>query len=1259
MRGLIFHEMGVHFGRDVFSDSEWNSVLDELYKLGQNGDDIVNTAVARVMRNYGYKKADSGRPFDPAAKHINFHGRREFWEEVLAHVVEIKQPALDSPSRKGLLDKIKDAFRTFFNKVFGTDMNASNITLDDIVNLIGYSTWHSGILALERHGDSKNMSKLRDRKRKEFLDGSIMKEPVYHGTSSDWSAPLIEKTQLGLHVGTSIAAINISASKHFRDKPIQESEALAELADEVEAWKPGWEARISNRDLDKIAISWDPKLRLRTSDNLADAQGLFDSLGMQKEVGYTWFEKGANIRRGYINVQNPFIAGDLGNFSDPTSWFTHANRVLGGGVAYNSPESQEVVWEKISKLARSNARTRRSLLDESDIAGAFGLEAKFSRELRALLKEEGYDSIEYTNDAEDVGSKSWTLLDDNQYKSVDDLSFDSGTGIFSTKKVISQPNSSAIVESRRLERETAREVVKSRIGTARANSALKWMQRRIEPLMAVEGYTLLEAKRMLTKGKVGEWANTGRIVFDVLNEATPTEKKAIYKYFTTRNADPSKLPTRKVKFAEHRTVVRGARAGPTAPSVSIKEKVIETKKEIASMGERLVAAGLITDAQYAEWKNQYLPRVYMEHVMGGRDRIGIGGLRASSLTYTKHRKDHEKFLNDVISGRIDDPAFLAGRYLTMAGSDLAIIEYLSYIASDPGNNKWVLPGQIMTFRNMIGTAAYFKNLASDISTRANAGKRVDPARSAEMLELSSEMNAAADQVSVDMRGLNMDNYRKVPDSPRYGAMRELWVHKDIWNDINGLGITGNPTWGWLLKWSGRAQTTFKYTKVPMNIPTQVRNMISNAILMNVSGTNFLRIPGAVSKAMHDVSTNGKYMQLARKYGLETTTFAATELGQIDRELATVKAKGDSFEGMWARARIFFNDYGDVGGRAYQKTEVLFKVAKMIDLMENHGKKEVEAAKLANEALLDYGNVSQGIRMLRTLPLGSPFITFNAKVMAQMARNIKNHPFASLKYAALPYLLMEMFLSQNDDLDEGDWDALMDFLPDYMEKEFSTMVFPYKDENNRWQAWDVSFFLPWGAHVALAKNVAKGEFGDAIYKSIGMFTGPAEIPIALKLNKDPFTRQPIYNEFDPVHQRYQDMMMFVASYMIPPMLTPRNKAGDIITGGGPLIKTMMAADIIDGNVDRDGLPRYTLKDATLSWFGVSRQKLGPQDVETALYFKEREIRKIQQRAERMLSDPSLSREKRERLANEYREHMFKIIQEHRKWAESLKRFERLF
>ena len=73
---------------------------------------------------------------------------------------------------------------------------------------------------------------------------------------------------------------------------------------------------------------------------------------------------------------------------------------------------------------------------------------------------------------------------------------------------------------------------------------------------------------------------------------------------------------------------------------------------------------------------------------------------------------------------------------------------------------------------------------------------------------------------------------------------------------------------------------------------------------------------------------------------------------------------------------------DVGGRAYQKSEVLFKVAKIIDMMESKGASESEAAIAANKAILDYSSVSQGLRWLRKVPFGSPFVTFNAKVMFQ-------------------------------------------------------------------------------------------------------------------------------------------------------------------------------------------------------------------------------------------------------------------------------------
>ena len=1035
----------------------------------------------------------------------------------------------------------------------------------------------------------------------------------------------------------------------------------------VDALTPGWEDKISNKVLDDYFIRWNPYKTMSYKGEPWNAEYTRFGLG-----------HGSNVRQGYVNIKNPlYVTKDLMAWEKPQAWFQYANSVeaeseitkfeaLMGNTSYDVPLGEEGValdmtaksdvMVEISKLAR---KYHTLMSKEVPSKSLKDYEAEFSDKLRRLLKSNGYDSIQYVNGHEDKGSTSYILLDDNMYKSVDDFAFD-GTSIFSTKRAINQTNESEIVESRRVGEATATETALSRIGNSRANSFLKGIQKAIEPLMAIEGYDKLEVQRMLTKGEIGKWENTGRIVFDILNQTNAAEKKQIYKYFTTRDASSKGLPNRKVSFAEERTIMRGTRPGDKAVTrkVSIRDKVIETKKRIASIGEDLVKTGMITTEQYAEWKNKYLPKMYIEHVMGGQDKLGIG-FRVSPLNYTKTRQQHDSFLKDVLSGRIDDPGFLAGRYITMAGSDMAIIKYLDFIASDIGNNNWVLPKQLMSFKGINGTASYFKNLAKDLSNRADLGSKLSPERAKEMKKLAAQMDSAADKISPDLRNVDVRKYHKVPDTDRYGTMRGLYVHKDIWNDINGLGIAGNPMWGNLLKWSGRVQQTFKYTKVPMNIPTQVRNIISNTILMNVSGTNMLRIPGVLSKAMYDVSTNGKYMQLARKYGIETTTFSATELGRIDRELASVKSKADTFDGMWARARIFFNDYLDVGGRAYQKTEVLFKVAKMIDLMENHNKSEAEAAKLANEALLDYGNVSQAVRLIRTLPLGSPFVTFNAKAMVQMGRNIKNHPFASLKYAAIPYLMMEMFLSQNDDLDEDDWDSLMEFLPDYMETEFSTMVFPYKDDNGKWKAWDISFFLPWGAHLHLAKNVSKGELGKAVYENIGMFTGPAELPVALKLNEDPFTGQPIYDEADPPWQRFQDTMHFIASYAMPPMLMPRNRAGDTIKGGGPLWKTMMAFDMIEGNVGKDGLPRYSVGDSVWSWGGFSFQKVGRKDVANKLFFKQKDLDAINKRFLQMMQDPGLSQETRERLTQAYREYWMDVYLESSEWAEHLEDVEKLF
>jgi hypothetical protein len=390
--------------------------------------------------------------------------------------------------------------------------------------------------------------------------------------------------------------------------------------------------------------------------------------------------------------------------------------------------------------------------------------------------------------------------------------------------------------------------------------------------------------------------------------------------------------------------------------------------------------------------------------------------------------------------------------------------------------------------------------------------------------------------------------------------------------------------------------------------------------------------------------------LARKYGIESTTFAAEELVNMDRELLKLKAEKDSWSGMWAKTKIFFNDYLDVGGRAYQKTEVMFKVAKMIDLMENHGKSEAEAARLANEALLDYSNVSQGVRVIRSMPLGSPFITFNLKAGAQMIRNIRNHPIAVAKYAAIPYIISEMLLDNNDDIEEEDIPAMQKLVADYMEGNLTTMILPWKDGEGRLRVFDMGYFLPWGAHLSMAKNLMEGEFGEAA-KTPGFFGGPFELVAGIKTNVDPFTGQEIWNESDPPLQRYQDMLGFMASYAMPPMLWPRNKSGDVIGNGGQLIKTLMAIGFLDGNIDVDGLPKNTIPSSILSWLGINTSPLTKETAGRKLFFIGRYAKSIQSRILKLIDDPNISEEDRNKLIDEYRMHQQNALGKYREYSEA--------
>lgn len=1175
-RSLIMHEVGVHAGKNIFSGQEFDLVMDQVVKLYDQKDPEFVNAFNVVKKTY------------PKLQLFE----RRFNEEVLAHVIESKAYNLETIN-KSLFDKLKTAFQKFFEKLFYTvsgdktrvDNLTPDVTADDMFNLIsGYSMRNVYSYALKRHGDSKNFSNVRTRNRDNFVKDSVVKSPMFHAGHYNFSAPVLDKTELGLHVGTENAA------------------------------------------LERVA---------------GDRQ---------------------KLKKGYINIQNPFEFNDAGYFGSPKAFQVELGKRAGlvsdekDLKEYRELFSIAAGWEiAISKIKEPSANAplldihleRVKYAQDKDKA-----QRGFMEDIRNALISFGYDSIAYTNTQEDVGSISYILLKDNQFKDVDSLMFRSGTNVFMDKRVIEESPEKAVEQSRKIESIAGPQVTNTRKAQGKMFGVLKTMQRAIEPLMTVQGYSELETARMLAKGEVSKAHNTGRVLFDTLYQANKKEQREILKYFETKDASPDNLPDRKVSVAMQPTVARGTRSDArTAERVSIKDSVIQAKKQIEKLGQDLVDMGLITQEQYNELKGSYLPRTYLEYL--GKDRLGIG-LGTSKLNYTKARTSTDTFLRDVMDGRIKDPGFLAARYISMAGSDIATIKYLDFIAADTGQNGWVLPNQIVNFEGMKGTVGFWNERLDGIRRNAAQMESLNPAQAKEMNAFASKLQRAIDAVGTIPAA---QGYKRIPDSARYGAMRGLYVKKEIANDIMSQEslYTNNEFLNSVLNVSSKATKVFKYTKVPMNIPTQARNVISNIVLMDTSGTNFFKIPGLLNRAIQDIVSNGKYMELARKYGIESTTFASEELVTMDKELQKIKSQDKGWSGLWARSQVFFNDYLDVGGRAYQKTEVMFKIAKMIDLMENHGKSEAEAAKLANEALLDYSNVSQGVRVIRSMPLGSPFITFNLKAGAQMIRNIRNHPIAVAKYAAIPYIVSQMLLENNDDIEEEDIPAMQKLVADYMEGNMTTMILPWKDEQGRLRVFDMGYFLPWGAHLSMAKNLMEGEFGEAA-KTPGFFGGPFELVAGMKTNTDPFTGQSIWSEADPPMQQYQDILGFLVSYATPPMIMPRNKSGDVIGNGGQIVKTLMAAGWMDGNTDADGLPKNTVGSSILSWMGINTAALTAETAGRKVYFKGKDVDKIMQRLIKLIDDPNVKEDQRERLIEEYRMHQANAIEKYREYADAYRQVE---
>ena len=658
-----------------------------------------------------------------------------------------------------------------------------------------------------------------------------------------------------------------------------------------------------------------------------------------------------------------------------------------------------------------------------------------------------------------------------------------------------------------------------------------------DTLYTVDKFPILSEFRNLLFGKIGMSTQKAKDLSGIISKGTQEVQTQTYAYLTTPNADPSSITDEKVRAA-----------------------AVEVKKEINRTAKEMVDNGYLTADSLAKYYDQYLPRMYLHYEMTGRG-IKTQNMGISPREYLKLRNEDFSPEERQLMGEIKNPAFLSYVALSRPQKDMAMADYFDNIVQQTGV-KWVADNSLVDYRGHKVTPYWLANEAKTLRSLAELTEKTDPAGAQAMVDRANEMRDVADRAIGSQSEILPENYKRLPDSHRYGALRGAVIQKGIYDDIIGtfvaIPVSDKPFMQALLgderSTIVKANQLWKMMKVTLNVPSQIRNMVSNAIALNVfGGVPLHRIAPLLLRASKEVSENGTFWQEAQKYGITGGTMSSAELIQMRATLEQYLRKGGGKDMMGAFAAVRIAAGSAIGAASdiYQKTEVLFKMVQFIHEREK-GSTPSQAVDAANDALFDYTKVNPNIRFLRNSPIGLPFVTYYYKVLPKLVETAYKHPTRFAPYVALalsiPYLTMSVL-----DIDSDDYESLRKSLPEYIRNKGSLFIMPWKDEKGRWQYFDLAPFFPWASFTdpiiqATLRQDPKG--GAAEAAKLITPSGPiVTVLSAIATGRDPFTDKEILDPRQTPENKALALMSYVWNQTLPSMLAvdlvnPQNASGAI-------------------------------------------------------------------------------------------------------------------
>lgn len=618
-----------------------------------------------------------------------------------------------------------------------------------------------------------------------------------------------------------------------------------------------------------------------------------------------------------------------------------------------------------------------------------------------------------------------------------------------------------------------------------------------------------QSARYKAQAKIEMADEIAKEVYKAFRNAQNPEQ--IYDYLTTRGMSPT-----------------------TISDVVARKKAIAVKKLIDKVGRGLVARGLIPKEAYEKFQDQYLPRLYLRHILGEDVVKSLATGKKPDLSWMKSRKDIPEEIRHLVLGEIRDAAFLAGASLGTTMRDIAIMDFLELISE---NKDWVFGDSIVKWKGRNVSVHWMKNEVTRIEAQAAHYNDADRAAA---LQMTDSMRKLVEQKESSMGKLTKD-FVRVPESPKYGALAGAYVRKEIYDDLMSTSMmAGDINALQSLFESGGAGTKitqyFKWAKVAANPPSHLRNITSNMILVHMSGVPLHMIPDLMVRSIKELATNGKYYRIAKKHGLVTSTFASQELPDIQRDTLDYLARTGSGFGPWLHIQNIAAIASEKFGRLYQGEEMFGKLIKLMYEMEQ-GATQEEAAAEAQKWLFDYSQVPPLVRWARNAPMGVPFLTFYYKALPRIAEAMVTRPWVFLPYIALPKILAAM-VADRYDVDDDDVEALMEAMPDWIREKGHPLLWPEKDKYGRWRVTDISYLFPWGMFSEMRNNVGDSEFGQLI-ETTGLLGGPvADIATAIRMNRDSFTDKPIIDDRDPPQAQLISALTYMYDMFAPTWLSSK-------------------------------------------------------------------------------------------------------------------------